>query len=119
MRAWRSVVMRRAACSRVRARAPNRSRLRRRPAPSHPAWDPVREEVHRRAVDEERKARDRLPGQADAVTRPGPLEPSSYRFVLDVVFGQEGPVALDALPDPLDPRRIAPLEVIGRIHDGP
>src|SRR5207245_11016988 len=87
--------------------------------PRHPTRDPVGEEVHRRAVDEEREAHDRLPAATDALARPGPLKPSAHRLVLDAVFGQERAVALDALPDALDPLGIASLEVVDRVHDGP
>src|SRR2546422_3155116 len=43
---------------------------------------------------------------------------SPHRFVLDVVLREQGAVALDPLPEPLDALRIARPEVVHRVHDG-
>ena len=60
-----------------------------------------------------------MPAQPKPARAPRRIEPSSHRFVLDVVLREQRAVALDPLPEPLDARGIARPEVAHRAHDGP
>src|SRR6185436_4065840 len=84
-----------------------------------PPRDPVGQKIHGRAVDEEGEPCDRLPAAADPLARPPPLESRAHRLVLHAVFGEQRAVALDALPDALDPLGVVLLEVVRRIDDPP
>jgi len=83
------------------------------------AGDQVREAVDDGAVDEEGEAHDRLPRAANTLAAQRPSQPRLHRLVLHVTLSQEGAVALDPLPEPLHPFRVARLEVVHGVDAGP